>query len=127
MDEKKDPWEKDGASTGTDFVKKITPLGCAAFAVLFLAALVACFFAARPPISGYKPPHDAAYYAQSGETLTELKQELEANVFPKVNGVESCEVSDGKLTVTIAEDTFAATRGKILYYYDKSLFDFEKG
>lgn len=127
MDEEKKPQEKGSSHTGADFVKKITPLGCAAFAVLFLAAVVACFFAARPPISGYTPPHDAAYYTQSAETLAELKQELERNVFPKVGGVESCEVSDGKLTVTIAEDTFAATRGKILYYYDKSLFDFEKG
>lgn len=119
--------EKEHRHTGADFVRKITPLGCAAFAALFVAVIAACFLAARPPISGYKAPHDAAYYAQSAETLSELKQELETNVFPQVKGVESCEISNGKLTVTIAEDTFAATRGKILYYYDESLFDFEKG
>ena len=113
--------------TGEEFVKKIRPLGCAAFLLLFAGVLLACLLSGQKPISGYEPPHDSSYYAQNQDTLEELRQELEENVFPYMDGVQSCTVGDGVLEITIDSGSFAVTRGKILKYFDKNLFLFREG
>lgn len=109
---------------GQEFVKKIRPLGVALFLVLFVLFLYICFTAGTNPIPGYESPHDSTYYSQNDGTLEELKAELEANVFPKLEGEESCTVSDGKIKVVIDSEDFATSRSAILRYYDESLFEF---
>ena len=111
---------------GQEFVKKIRPLGVVLFLVLFVLFLYICFTAGTNPIPGYESPHDSVYYSQNADTLGELKTELEANVFPKLGGIESCAVSDGKIKVVIDSENFATSRSAILRYYDESLFEFTK-
>ena len=113
-------------NAGQEFVKKIRPLGVALFLILFVLFLYICFTAGTNPIPGYESPHDSEYYSRSDSTLEELKTELEANVFPKLGGVESCAVSDGKIKVVIDSESFATSRSAILRYYDENLFEFTK-
>jgi len=111
-------------TAGQDFVKKIGTFGSVFFLLLFVLFLAYCFTAKPAPLAGYVSPHDSTYYGQSDVTLSELKTELETNVFPKLSGNESCWISDSKLIVAIDQDSFAATRSAILNYYDESLFEF---
>ena len=111
-------------SAGQDFAKKIGPLGGAFFLLLFVLFLIYCFTAKPNPLAGYTPPRTSSYYAQSAATLSELKAELEANVFPKLEGEESCSVKDGKLVLVIDSADFKTSRSAILRYYNDSLFEF---
>jgi len=111
-------------SAGQDFAKKIGPIGSAFFLLLFVVFLVYCFTAGTNPIPGYEAPHDSSYYSQNTTTLSELKTELETNVFPKINGIEDCTLSNGKLEITIDNGSYTKSRSAILKFYDKSLFEF---
>ena len=111
-------------SAGQDFAKKIGPIGGAFFLLLFVVFLVYCFTAGTNPIPGYEAPHDSSYYSQNATTLSELKTELETNVFPKINGIEYCTLSTGKLEITIDNGSYTKSRSAILKFYDKSLFEF---
>lgn len=111
-------------SAGQDFVKKIGTLGSIFFLLLFVLFLVYCFTPKPAPLAGYISPHDSTYYGQSETTLNELKTELEANVFPKLIGNESCWISDSKLIVALDQNSYSNTRSSILNYYDESLFEF---
>ncbi len=111
-------------SAGQDFAKKIGPLGGAFFLLLFALFLIYCFTAKPNPLAGYMPPHDSTYYAQNDTTLSELKTELETNVFPKLEGNESCAVKDGKLALVTAGENLESCRSAITRYYDESLFEF---
>ncbi len=110
-------------TTGQDFVKKIRPIGAAMFLMLFVLFLIICFTARPDPLSGYEAPHDSTYYTQNDTTLGELKTELETNVFPKLIGVESCTVSEGRLEIVIDSATFKDCRYALLKHFDKSLFE----
>ena len=114
-------------AAGQDFVKKIRPIGSAMFLLLFVLFLIVCFTSGKNPLPGYERAHDSSYYLQSEATLSELKTELETNVFPKLEGDESCTVSGGKLIVTLDEKNYSETRSAILKYYDEDLFEFVKG
>ena len=111
---------------GPEFVKKLRPFGCALFLLISVYFLVFCFTSGKNPISGYVSPHDSTYYSQNTTTLTELKTELEANVFPKLTGVMDCQVSNGKLAITIDSLSYSKSRMAILRFYDESLFTFIK-
>lgn len=113
--------------TGSEFVKKIKPFGCAFFLMLFAVFLFICFSSGADPIPGYEPPQDSSYYGQNAETLKELCDELNENVCTKLDGIESCETDGEKVIITIDEKKFASARANILKYYDESLFEFEKG
>lgn len=114
-------------NTGEDFVKKIGPFGSALFLALFVFFLIYCFTAApADSLKGYEAPYDSDYYTQSSETLQQLQTELESNVFPKLKGIISSEIEDGKIIITINGDSFAESRDAILTYYDESLFYFER-
>ena len=113
-------------SAGQAFAKKIGPIGGAFFLLLFVLFLVYCFTAGTNPIPGYESPHDSSYYSQNNTTLAELKTELETNVFPKLEGIKDCQISNGKLAVTIDSVSYAKSRSAILKYYDESLFEFTK-
>jgi hypothetical protein len=105
---------------GQDFVKMIKPLGCAICLIVCILVIAVCMTAGRDPIKGYTPPQDSAYYA---EHLDELQAELEANVFPNVEGVVSSHIEGDVLAVEIQTDSFAVTRSALLYYFDANLFD----
>lgn len=113
--------EKPKESSGQQIVRWLRPAGCALVLIISIIFVVTCFTSGRDPIPGYAPPQTSEYY--SGH-LDELKAELEAHVFPAVNGVEACRVEGGKLRVDIEEKSYAVTRAAILKYYDQSLFEF---
>ena len=113
--------------TGQEFVKKIKPFGSFLFLLLFVLFLLTCFTSGKNPIPGYKAPHESSYYSQNEKTLTELKTELENNVFPNLKGIKNCSISEGKLVVTIDNENFAISRSAILQYYDQNLFEFVNG
>lgn len=113
-------------TAGQEFVKKIRPVGVVFFLALLLLFLYICFTSGANPIPGYEPPHDSTYYAQSVQTLAELKTELETNVFPKLGSIEDCRIEQDRLVITIDRSRFATTRSAIEKFYDESLFTFVK-
>jgi hypothetical protein len=113
--------------TGLEFVKKLRPFGCAVFLLLGIYFLVFCFTSGSNALPGYVSPHDSSYYSQNSSTLSELKTELETNIFPHLEGISGCEVENGRLAVTIDNGSYYKSRAVILKYYDGSLFDFRKG
>lgn len=114
-------------TAGQQFVKMIKPAGSALFILMFVMVLVLLFTSGQDPLDGYTPEHDTGYYLQDDSTLAELKTELEGQVFPRLEGVLSCEVRQGALVIVIRENSFAVTRSALLQYYDASLFVFEMG
>ncbi len=111
---------------GPEFVKKLRPIGCVLFLLISVYFLVFCFTSGKNPIPGYAAPHVSSYYSQNTTTLTELKDELEAKVFPKLTGIKDCQVSNGKLEITIDSLSYFKSRTAILKFYDRSLFTFIK-
>jgi len=111
---------------GPEFVKKIRPIGCILFLLISVYFLVFCFTSGKSPIPGYVAPHDSSYYSQSTATMTELKGELDAKVFPRLTGIKDCQLVGGKLQITIDSLSYFKSRTAILKYYDRSLFDFVK-
>lgn len=109
-------------TAGEGFVKMIKPAGCVLFLGLFVFFLIFCF-TAEAPLEGYVKPHNTEYYA---EHLDELEQELEENMFPRLEGIEDCFVSGDRLTVIISEDSFEESSEIITHYYGKNLFDIQK-
>jgi hypothetical protein len=111
---------------GSEFVKKIRPIGCILFLMISVYFLVFCFTSGKNPIPGYVAPHDSTYYSQNADTLSELKTELETNVFPKLTGIKDCQIVGGKLEITIDSLSFFRSRTAILKFYDRDLFTFIK-
>lgn len=110
-------------TAGQDFVKKIRPIGAAFFLLALVLFLIICFTSRPDPLAGYKAPHDSTYYAQNETTLNELKAELEANVFPKLIGEESCIVKDDKLEIIIDSASFKTYRSALFKHFDSNLFE----
>ncbi len=105
---------------GEEFIKKIRPAGCVLFIVLAVLVAAVCLTAGRDPIKGYEAPQTSEYYSQH---LDELREELEANVFPQLDGVAGSRIGDGVLIVELDTNSFAVTRSALLRYYDESLFE----
>lgn len=110
--------------TGQEFVKWLKPAGAALFLVVAVLVTWICLTAGQDPIPGYEPPQSSEYYAQH---LDELKEELERNVIPKLEGEAFCEASGDKLIVTLTAGNFAVTRSAIIQYFDPELFEFIDG
>lgn len=108
---------------GEEFVKKIKPIGCALFLLAMVIFFVYAFTSGNAPIEGYEAPQTTEYYAAH---LAELESELEQNVLPHIDAAVDCAVGEGVVVVTLRERGFAAARGDILHYFDKSLFEFVK-
>ena len=113
--------EKKPQQSGQWLWKNLKPFGCILCLGLMVLMLIICFTAGRDPVEGYEAPQSTEYY---GEHLSELEAELEANVLPHLEGIVSCELSEGKVVITIEEHTFAATRAAVLRYFDSQLFEF---
>ncbi|MGI5977873.1 MAG: hypothetical protein ACOX66_00035 [Oscillospiraceae bacterium] len=125
--EKGAPMKNPTVNPGLEIARRITPFGCILLLAVFVLFMVFCLSSGKNRLPGYTAPHDTEYYSQSDERLTELKTELEANVFPKLGGVERCEVKDGKLEVTIPRANYNDLRAALLHVYDESLFTFVVG
>ena len=108
---------------GPEFVKKIRPLGCAIFLLIAVLTTVLCFTAGRDPIRGYAPAQTTEYYAAHPQ---ELLAELEAQVFPALEGVVSAEAAEDHVTVRLQSDRYAVTRSALLRYFDESLLRLER-
>ena len=106
---------------GADFVKKIRPIGCIMFVLMFVAVIVICLQPAERTVEGYEPPHDSTYYAAHPD---ELAEELEENLLPALDGVVSCRSDGEKVAVVTDRKSFASVRAAVLTYYDVSLFTF---
>ena len=99
--------------------KTLKPAGCVFVLILAVLMILTCFSAGKDPIKGYAPPESGEYYAGH---LDELKAELEARVFPALEGVEACRVTGDTLTVEMAHDRFVVNRSALLRYFDEELF-----
>lgn len=110
-------------TAGQEFVKMLRPAGCVIFLLIFAAFFVMCFSHADPPIEGYSVPHDSDYFA---EHLDELKAELCANVLPRLEGINDCEVTGDTLTITVDSEHFDECSNAVCYYYSDELFVFKK-
>ena len=108
-------------TAGQDFIRRIRPVGAALFLLLAVAVAAVCLTSGRDPIPGYQAPQDTAYYAANPAAL---QAELEANVFPHLNGVRGCREADGKLEIILLGSDYAVTRAAILRYFDRNLFIF---
>lgn len=108
-------------TAGQQFVKMLRPAGCAVFLIIFAAFMVMCFTADDAPIKGYAVPQDSEYYA---EHIDELQSELEENVFPRLDGVVSSEISDGILRITVESEELETVKTAITHYYSEALFEF---
>ena len=91
--------------------------------LLFSLTFVLTMLSAGPEKLDYTPAHNTAYYAQN---LDELQAELEQEVFPHVEGIESCEEVDDKLVIGIRESKYIETRAVIIDLFDRELFLFEQ-
>lgn len=113
--------EKKPERSGQWLWKNLKPFGCILCLVIMVLTVAICLTAGKDPIPGYEPPRDSEYYSQN---MDELVSELEENVFPKLEGIESWAMEEGKIAVSIAESNFAKSRSAILRYYDTELFEF---
>jgi hypothetical protein len=107
---------------GQEIVKWLKPAGCALVLLITALVMILLFTSGKDPVRGYAAPRTSEYYAGHPE---ELRAELEQNVFPALEGVESCEVTEeGKLRITLVGEDYAVARSAILRYYDSILFEF---
>ena len=91
--------------------------------LLFSLVFVLTMLMAGPEKLDYTPAHDTAYYMQN---MDELQAELEQEVFPHVEGIESCELVDDKLVISIRQSKFIETRAVIIDLFARELFLFEQ-
>ncbi|MGE4354515.1 MAG: hypothetical protein AB7D36_10590 [Oscillospiraceae bacterium] len=108
-------------NTGSDFVKKLRPLGSALAIICFIGFLAVCFSSGKDTLlPGYSAPRDTAYYAQN---LSELESELQENVLPNLDGIVSCSLGKEKVIITIEKEDFFTARSTLLKYFDEDLLD----
>lgn len=111
-------------NTGEEFVKKLKPLGCAAFLLLTALTVLICFTSKGVAVDGYVPPQDSEYYA---EHLDELKQEIEENLLPLIGVNADLELTSNAVRITAGEDDLNTLRPRVIHYYDAELFEFVYG
>ena len=105
---------------GEQWAKRLGLVGGIAV-LLFSLVFVLTMLSAGPEKLEYVPQYDTAYYAANPDVL---QDELARQVLPHVEGVESCEVRDGKLVVSIRMSCFIETRAVIIDLFDRDLFEF---
>ena len=107
-------------SNGEWLVKTLKPLGCVIVLVIMVLMIIMCVTSGRDPIKGFSPEHDTAYYSLHTD---ELLDELNAEVFPHLDGIASASESGGRVRIEIDYDSFVVSRAALLRYYDESLFE----
>ena len=75
-------------------LKALKPFGVILILVLSVLFVIACFTLDMKVPEKYESLHDTEYYKSSRENMEELLAELEANVFPKLDGVEDAYVEE---------------------------------
>ena len=113
--------EKKPMQSGQWLWKNLKPFGCILCLAIMVLTVWICLTSGKDPIPGYEAPADAEYYSANIQALAE---ELEENVFPHLEGVLGWESGDGVISITIAEEDFAASRSAMLRYFDAELFEF---
>ena len=108
-------------TTGESFLKMIKPVGAVLCILVTVLFLIMCFTSGKNPVPGYEPPNSSEYY---GQNISELKTELEQNLFPHLKGIDNCYEDNGKICVIISRNDFVPTRAAILRFYDQELFEF---
>jgi len=91
--------------------------------LLFSLVFVLTMLSAGPDHLDYTPMQSEAYYA---EHLDALQAELTEYVFPEVEGVQDCEIADGKLVIGIRSKYYIETRAVIIDLFDRDLFLFQE-
>ena len=110
-------------TAGQEFVKRLRPVGCVIFLLMFALFLVICFTAGNnAPVKGYLPPHDTEYYSQHPD---ELMAELEENLLPRLGAEADCTVTGDKVTVRADAQDYDIIRNALVHYYTDKLFVFE--
>lgn len=108
--------------TGSEFVKKIRPMGCALFLAMFVMVTV-LLFTARPEPE-YVPPESGEYYALH---LDELKEQIEEHVLPELEATGvTLSAGDTRILVTAPAGELEDVREGILKYFDGELFEFSE-
>ena len=85
-------------------LKKLKPLGIVLILGCSILALIVCFTADMGVPERYDSLHEAVYYRQSEETLTELVSELEEFVFPRLTGIEGYSINTDTMKVDVITD-----------------------
>ena len=111
---------KEKLSGGEWLMKTFGVGGCVFLLVMAAIGVFLCFTAGSNPIPGYEPAEGTEYYALHPEAL---QAELEAEVFPHIEGIVDCQVSGGTVRVTIEHEHFAVARSTLLHYFDESLLE----
>ena len=114
--------EEEYVNPGQQWAQRLGVMGGIAV-LLFSLVFVLTMLSAGPEKLDYEPAYDTAYYMQHPDAL---QTELEREVFPHVDGVQFCEISDGKLVVGIRTKYFIDTRAVIIDLFDRELFVFEQ-
>ena len=117
--------ETKGYETGQAFVRKIGTFGITAFLIIFIGYfIVTFFFGSHTALDDYTPPQTNEYYAQH---IDELAEEISIGVAPLLDGIEECQVEDGRVIVVVTPERFATVRTSLLKVFDESLIDVRIG
>ncbi|MBP3654319.1 MAG: hypothetical protein J6J04_02670 [Oscillospiraceae bacterium] len=108
---------------GKEWAQRLGVFGGIAVLLFSLVFVLTMLSSGPDKIEGYAPPQTDEYYVQH---LDELQSELTENVFPYVEGVQSCEEANGKLVIGIRSKYYIETRAVIIDLFDRDLFVFEE-
>jgi len=111
---------------GSDFVKKVGPVGIILILVISAAGIFLSYTADLGVPQRYDSKHDTAYYTQNADTMTELLAELREFVFPALDGIVDSNLSEdgGHIVIHIDKSNYDKVRAVILRDFDESLFEF---
>jgi len=99
-------------------LKRIKPIGIVLILGGSLMALILCFTGNLGIPERYVPAHDASYYQQSEQTLSELMDEVTANEFPRVDGEETCRIDTESMTLIVSTDSLQVDKLKAVLERD---------
>lgn len=107
-------------------LKKLKPFGIILILGCTVLALIVCFTADMGVPERYVSIHNTEYYAQNSDTMAELINEMEENVFPNIEGIEDYYINEetNQLVLVINSEYYGKTKAVILRDFDESLFEF---
>ena len=93
-------------------LKKLKPLGIILILGCSILAFITCLTVDMGVPPRYESKHEVSYYMQSEETMQELVAELEENVFPNIDGIESYSINaeTGKIDIVTDPDYTSKVR-----------------